>query len=212
MQGKAPSYQSSGRKCSLGRRNFSEHRHFSKSQQGEDAFLWNYFGDLCDGSYIELGALDGVTYSNSHIFSKALGWSGILVEASPVNAAKLIKNRPNDICVNAAVCKMTGVVHYVEGGAVGGIWEFMAESFRNHWHKGKTILDTSEVPCAPLSDIVRNQTRQEFFDFLSLDVEGGEFSVIQTIKSLEFGIIVVEADGHDARKDSMVHTFLSRKE
>lgn len=211
MQGKARYIQTSGRRCSSGQRNFSEHQHLSKSQFGEDAFLWKYFGDICDGSYIELGALDGVTYSNSHIFSKALGWSGVLIEASPINAAKLIQNRPNDICVNAAVCKMTGTVHYVEGDAVGGIWEFMADSFRSTWHKGKSIVDTSEVPCMPLSEIVRNHTEQEFFDFLSLDVEGGEFSVIQTIRSLEFGMIIVEADGHDVRKNSMVETFLSRK-
>lgn len=203
--------RSAGHRCNSGQRNFSQHSLFSKSQQGEDAFLWNFFGDLCEGSYIELGALDGVTYSNSHVFSKALNWSGILIEASPSNAAKLARNRPNDICVNAAVCQTTGVVHYLEGGAVGGVWEFMADGFRNRWHEGKSILDSTEVPCAPLSEIVRQHTKREFFDFLSLDVEGGEYSVIQTINSLEFGMILVEADGHDARKNSMVQTFLLRK-
>lgn len=111
-------------KCDHGDRNFTLHKSVSRSQQGEDAFLWSYFGDICGGSYIELGALDGITYSNSHAFSKALDWSGVLIEASPNNAAKLTQNRPNDICVNAAVCQRSGIVHYVEGGAVGGIWEF----------------------------------------------------------------------------------------
>ena len=199
-----------GRKCSE-YRNFSEHKTFSKSQQGEDAFLWEYFGDICGGSYIELGALNGVTFSNSHIFSKVLGWSGVLIEASPINAAKLIENRPNDTCINAAVCQTRGTVHYLEGGAVGGIWEFMGGNFRNRWHKDKTLLDASKVPCAPLSEIIRKHTEQEFFDFLSLDVEGGEFSVIQTIPPLKFGMVIVEADGENVRKNSMVETFLSRR-
>eukprot|EP00889_Picochlorum_renovo_P005493 jgi/Picre1/32523/NNA_007869.t1 len=160
--------RSSVRKCNAGQRNFSEYRRFSKSQQGEDVFLWNYFGDMCGGSYIELGAIDGVVLSNSFIFNKALGWSGILVEASPVNAANLMNNRPDDICVNAAVCNITGVVHYVEGGAVGGIWEFMADSFRSKWHQGKNLSDMSEIPCAPLSEIVRNQTKKKILRFSQL--------------------------------------------
>ena len=149
-------------KCETGDRNFSKHISASKSQQGEDAYLWNYFGDLCGGSYIELGALDGMTYSNSHVF-KELNWSGVLIEASPINAAKLTKNRPNDICVNTAVCETSGIVHYLEGGAVGGIWEFMAETYRNRWHKGKSIADTTEVPCEPLAAIVKMHTNQTFF-------------------------------------------------
>jgi len=205
----SPLPRSRGRKCNSGQRNFAEHQNFSKSQQGEDAFLWQYFGDMCGGSYIELGALDGITFSNSHIFNRALNWSGVLIEASPTNAALLMGNRPNDTCINAAVCQMAGVVHYLEGGAVGGIWEFMPDSFRNYWHKGKTMSDSIEVPCAPLSEIVRNHTDQEFFDFLSLDVEGGEFSVIQTINTLKFGMVLVEADEHNARKNSMVETFLT---
>lgn len=191
-------------------RNFTKYKSVSRSQQGEDAFLWSDFGDVCGGSYIELGALDGITFSNTHAFSKALDWSGVLIEASPGNAAKLSQNRPNDICVNAAVCQTSGIVHYVEGAAVGGIWEFMADGYRSHWHKGKTIANTAEVSCRPLADIVKMHTEQTFFDLLSLDVEGGEFSVIQTLGTLEFGVIIVEADGHDRRKNSMFQTFLSR--
>jgi FkbM family methyltransferase len=212
--------ESQGRKCSsglnaLGRRNFSEHRHFSKSRQGEDAYLWNYFGDICDGSYIELGALDGVKYSNSHAFNKALNWSGILIEASPINAVQLKRNRPNDITVHAAVCEHKAIVHYVEdterGGAVGGIWEFMAETFKRQWHKDKSIADTTEIPCAPLAEIVEQHTKQTFFDFLSLDVEGGEYSVIQTLGPLQFGMVIVEADRHDPRKNSLVELYLIKK-
>ena len=37
-----------------------------------------------DGVYVEVGAYDGRTYSNSLFFEVALGWGGVLVEAHAV--------------------------------------------------------------------------------------------------------------------------------
>ena len=49
----------------------------SKSQDGEDRYLVDtYFKGLCGGTYLELGALDGVKFSNSHLFEFGFGWSG----------------------------------------------------------------------------------------------------------------------------------------
>ena len=50
-----------------------------KSQSEEDKKLMQWFGNLCEGSYIEMCALDGIQYSNSHVFNKALQWKGVLI-------------------------------------------------------------------------------------------------------------------------------------
>lgn len=55
-----------------------------RSQQGEDKFLLkNYFKNVCDceGTYIEMGALDGISFSNSWVFNKVMNWKGLLIEA-----------------------------------------------------------------------------------------------------------------------------------
>lgn len=44
---------------------------------------------LGTGSFVELGALDGVTGSNTIIFERCLGWRGLLIEANPSNFNKL---------------------------------------------------------------------------------------------------------------------------
>jgi hypothetical protein len=52
-----------------------------KSQDAEDKTLLKWFNGLCGGTYIEMGGLDGVTYSNSYVFNKSpLNWTGVLVE------------------------------------------------------------------------------------------------------------------------------------
>ena len=62
--------------------------------------MQNFFshGSYClhHGLYFEIGALDGVTFSNTYGLEHDLSWSGFLVEAVPSSAKKLSKNRPNE--------------------------------------------------------------------------------------------------------------------
>lgn len=56
----------------------------SRSQRGEDIMLFDgLFNKVCHGTFVELGALDGIRFSNTFAFAKLMGWSGLLIEASP---------------------------------------------------------------------------------------------------------------------------------
>jgi hypothetical protein len=193
---------------------------FKKSQFKEDEKLLGYFNGLCGGSYIEMGALDGLKYSNSHVFNKALGWKGLLVELSPSNYKKLVENRRNEIAVvHAAVCANHQTVHYMTSpginSAVGGIWEFASPSFRERWWKDATLDALPTIECSPLKDlIVEHVAKETYFDFFSLDIEGGEFMALQSIDfaKVGFGIIVVEANKHTQNlKRLALRSFLENR-
>jgi len=64
------------------------------SQCGEDKLLLQWFDGLCNGTYLEMGALDGLQYSNSYVFNQKFDWRGVLIELDPSNFRKLQKNRP----------------------------------------------------------------------------------------------------------------------
>ncbi|KAG5189541.1 hypothetical protein JKP88DRAFT_131241, partial [Tribonema minus] len=98
--------------------------------------MQHYFHKMANGTFLELGALAGVRLSNTVSLESVMGWRGVLIEASPANYARLVGNRPDAICVHAAVCGDDAQVHYVEldQEAVKGIYEFMAPSFVQHWH------------------------------------------------------------------------------
>ena len=54
------------------------------SQCQEDIYLnENIFKNKKNGVYIELGALDGILYSNTKFFEDSLNWKGILIEPHP---------------------------------------------------------------------------------------------------------------------------------
>ena len=62
----------------------------SKSLNGEETVLYDqYFKGICGGSYVELGAHDGIGQDNTFAFHKVLGWSGLLIEASPARFKEL---------------------------------------------------------------------------------------------------------------------------
>ena len=60
--------------------NQTEFFKMSKSLNGEETILHDqYFKGICGGTYVELGAHDGIGQDNTLAFHKVLGWSGLLV-------------------------------------------------------------------------------------------------------------------------------------
>jgi len=190
-----------------------------KSQSKEDEKLMEWFKDLRNGTYLELGALDGVRFSNSYVFNKALNWKGVLIELINDNYKKLLVNRPNEITrLNAGVCSEPKKLHSVKAGggfrsAVGGIWEFASPSFRAKWWNGIKLDDPQvmEIDCNTLDNLLLAHANGiTYFDFLSLDVEGAELSVLQSIDfdRVGFGVIFFEADEHNSLKNMVARKLV----
>eukprot|EP00977_Amphora_coffeiformis_P003224 scaffold597_cov176-Amphora_coffeaeformis.AAC.30 len=191
------------------------------SQQGEDAELLAHFNGLCGGSYIEMGALDGLRFSNSWLFHLEFSWQGLLVELTKENYDRLVVNRPHELAlVQAGVCKERTNVHLVQGhSAVSGIWEFASPEYREKWWPN--VLDPKYLPtidCLPLQDILdqhieRTEHGFHYFDFFSLDVEGGEWNALQSIDwdRTAFGVLFLEApDSKGLERDSII-TYVQRR-
>ena len=196
-----------------------------KSQSGEDMKLLTWFEGMKNGTYIEMGGLDGVRFSNSYFFRHALDWSGVLIELNTVSYKKLVENRPNDVTIHAGVCSNPQKLHWVEArdGAVAGIFEFAAPSFKKNWWGGIVGEDGSlkndtdrvhEIQCDTLDSLLlEHAPSMNYFDFFSLDVEGAELSVLESIDfdRVGFGIIFVEADEHNGLKNLIMRKFLEDK-
>ena len=194
-------------------------KRYSRSQQGEDAYIVeNFFKGLCEGIYVELGALDGVKYSNTHFFRHALAWKGALIEPNTRLFEKLKQNRaPEDDVFNAAVCASKQMVHFLDdgrNGATSGVVEFMTPTFAREWHEKTNARATlTKIMCESLSEILTQSdvVGSIHVDFLSVDVEGGEFEVIKTLDfdKHQFGVIFYEADEHNPVKNEAVKSFLA---
>ncbi len=185
------------------------------SQIKEDEELLNRYGfdQICGGTYIEMGALDGKFFSNSYVFNKALDWKGVLIEASPAQYEGLVKNRQNEIAtINVGICGKEQDLHWVNKGPVGGFIEFASESYKERWWTQENIQNAQLIRCRTLKDVLFETVGDNFhFDFFSLDVEGAEYDALMSLDfdAVSFGVIFVEADGHNRLKNWAVRQLLT---
>ncbi len=151
-------------------------------------FVVQYFKNKTDrGFFIDVGAHDGVTWNNTLVLSEGLGWQGICIEANPVIFESLPKNRPLDICLNIASHNHNGgKLFWQITGPANGLSGLVAtydephkaridEEIRKHGGEKKEIV----VPVEKLCTTITNHPFNQEIDYLSIDVEGAELSVLE---------------------------------
>lgn len=105
----------------------------SFSQLGEDIFVFQNFINKRskDAIILEIGAYDGVTYSNSLLIESVTGGRSILVEPSPENFSKLVKQRPEASCHRLAIAEDFGVLNFHGDAAVSGLSCNLTDEYKN---------------------------------------------------------------------------------
>jgi len=169
------------------------------SQQGEDVYVFQRFINRpCpDGIFVELGAMDGVLYSNTKFFEDELQMRGTLIEPTK-EYHRLIQYRPNCHCYQVAVSYQPGPVRFLGEHATAGLVETMSENFRRNWHPSPREYI---VHGEPFSSILA-KSNITYIDFLSIDVEGGEEVVLSTMDfAIPVYVICIELDEHNPIKD-----------
>lgn len=84
------------------------------SQYGQDEFLdKNVFKDQEGGFFVDIGAHDGVSLSNTAFFEKYRHWSGICFEPNPHIFSKL-KNNRSCIKIEGCVAEFNGKANFLQ--------------------------------------------------------------------------------------------------
>jgi FkbM family methyltransferase len=123
------------------------------------------------GFYIECGAFDGVSSSNT-IALERLGWRGLLVEPSPAAMSACKKNRNADANIFAG-CALVADASVTE---VSGDFDGSAMSSINAARSGTGRQQA--VPARTLQSLL-DENGVGNVDFFSLDVEGFELDVLR---------------------------------
>jgi FkbM family methyltransferase len=187
------------------------------SQFGEDNCVYDlFFKNKQNGIYIELGALDGVLYSNTKFFEDMLNWKGILIEPHPEKFKLLQKNRPDNFLFNDLVSCHTEALdfrYFVDGhAAVSGVESTLSQHhfdvfFNNEINNSLPQSRTLITP-KTLTEIVKS-TNIVHIDFLSLDVEGHEYEVLKSWDfSIPIDVILIETLGVQPEKDQLCREIL----
>ena len=142
-----------------------------------------------DYTFVEIGAHDGVDNSNTYFAEKNLKWRGLCVEPNPHTYAKLQKNRPDCININGIVANEPGPFDFYSFQTDG--WQAQMSGINTHFKTDQDAIDFAirenipppeiiKVPAYRFSDLFRKHGFDRI-DLFSLDVEGAELAVLETI-------------------------------
>ena len=171
----------------------SEPPFVSYAQNGEDVVLWRALQHVPGGRWVDVGANHPETDSVTKAFYDR-GWTGLDVEPVAGFARLLREARPNDIVVEAAVCREDGgevVLHEFVGTGLSTLRdEYVAEPVE----QGRTLRET-RVPSRRLQSLVDEHLGGEPVHFLKVDVEGAEAEVLASVdlRSWRPWVLVVES-------------------
>ena len=157
------------------------------SQHGED----NLVESILPGgvsSFIDIGASDGVLFSNTFKFAKG-GAYGLCVEPSLSSFRKLKLNHifhPRVKCIHSAISNKKGNIYLNEAG-----YEMTLSKVSNIKSRG-----SKSIKCQTFDNLIEKYPRFKKVDLLSIDVEGHEKEILSQMKNKEFSsrLIIIECD------------------
>lgn len=144
----------------------------SYSQAGEDLWILENLKPPV-GTFCEVGAFDGVMSSNTLLFEE-LGWTGFCVEADPFMAAQCQKNRK----AQTWCC----------GAGIGDYDTF----YMNQEDRGLSGFDRPGQPIPVLIKRLDWLLGEALVDLLSIDTEGTELEVWESIGTVRPRIVIME--------------------
>ncbi|MES2592731.1 MAG: FkbM family methyltransferase [Bacteroidota bacterium] len=153
----------------------------SYSQCGEDLiidFIFEQF-KLPKISYLDIGAHHPTYINNTALFYKK-GSVGVCIEPDPFLFKRIKKVRDRDVCLNVGigVGKEREADFYIM--SIPTLNTFSKEEAERYASYGdKRIARVIKMPIVPVNEIIQKHFNSSP-DFISLDVEGLDFSILQS--------------------------------
>jgi FkbM family methyltransferase len=172
------------------------------SQSGQDAFVLSYFNNKTNGVFIDIGANDGITFSNTYYFEKNLNWSGICIEPIPKVFESLDKNR-NCIKINAAISNKKSIEKFAIVDPIdmlSGLYNEYDPKHLEKIHNNGWNITELNIQCLVLNDILE-EYKIFHIDYLSIDTEGNELKILESINFDKFNIDLIDVENNYDNED-----------
>jgi len=186
------------------------------SQCGQDKYLIeSVFNHKKNGVFFDIGAHDGISYSNTYYFEKELEWTGVCVEPQDENFQSLAKNR-KCICLHGGIFDTEGELEFIKVNGPSEMLSGLAQTYDpRHLRRAQTevaqlggSIEILKIKTFRFNDICAKNNITHI-DFLSIDTEGSEERIIQSIdfEAIDISVIAVENNF----RENTIRLFLETK-
>jgi len=173
-----------------------------------DIYL-DVFGYKTDGSFVEVGAFDGIKWSNTSCLAEA-GWKGLMFEPVPefyTQCTTRYKDNKNVDVVKCCIGDYNGETKVYLGLSLSTTSLEMVKVFNSlDWsksvrHNEKRFIK-SEIHI--LDSMLEKHNWPENFDVLVVDTEGTELQVLQGFDVDKWAPKVAIIEAHEKHKDTVL--------
>lgn len=185
----------------------------SKSQIYQDVFvacqlrLWETSSE--SRYFVEFGATDGVDLSNTFLLEREFGWDGLLIEPALVWQKALVSNRKCNVDFRC-VYKVSGEkIEFKESAdAVYSTIRLFAKLDAHAIERE----NASEylVETITLNDVLEEYQSPKKIDYLSIDTEGSELEILQSIDFSKWSFRVITVEHNYMPQREQIKELLNR--
>lgn len=168
------------------------------SQNNQDKLALEILGNE-PNYFVEFGADDGITNSNTYTLEKYYGWSGILAEPSIYSHEKLFNNRSCNIETNCVYYESGLEIDFTEVG--NGLSAITKYADKDSWAQTRALGTIYKVKTISLKDMLDKYKAPPVIGYLSIDTEGSEYDILNAYDfSRMFKLITVEHNYTEQRE------------
>ncbi|HEY0462106.1 MAG TPA: FkbM family methyltransferase [Pyrinomonadaceae bacterium] len=180
--------------------NFIENLPLYESQLGQDCIVDTIFNKKQAGVFVEIGVGDGKRISNTYFLEKHRNWTGVLCEPSKKFHDSILQKR-NAVLVTDAIYNKSNLE--IEFSEVVGNEELstLSDHKLSDSHN-RTDVKNYAVKTISFNDLYEKQIKNKKIDYLSVDTEGSELTILSAIDFNRIDISVISVE-HNYNKDKL---------
>jgi len=182
----------------------------SHSSKYEDLVAAHLLSFKKGGFFVEIGAGNGVTGSNTLLFERFFDYTGLLVEPAKIFHAQLFANRPQALISTNPIFDRSGVVIDFQETTIPTLSTFKEFLDKDKNSKNRKISNSYRLLTISLNELFSSFKVPKDIDFLSIDTEGTEFMILNSFnfKGYRIKVICVEHNYTDNR--NKIHKLLTK--
>lgn len=164
-----------------------------KSQFGQDIFVLQQLNFKKNGFFVEFGATDGVSISNTYVLEKDFGWRGILAEPAKIWHKSLKENRTSIVDERCVWSESKKSLDFRETNTheLSTIESYSSLDMHTNARKFGNVY---QVETISLLDLLIEHNAPNEIDYLSIDTEGSEFEILQNFDFTKYNIKIITVE------------------
>ncbi|PLX99399.1 MAG: methyltransferase [Desulfuromonas sp.] len=171
----------------------------SRSQIRQDLFVLSELNFKKNGYFVEFGATNGLTLSNTYLLEKEFQWDGIVAEPARKWHAELNSNRSCKVETKCVWSKSGEVIKFneTEIGEFSTIDNYSSGDMHSESRKSGVRYDVETIS---FLDMLETYNAPSEIDYLSIDTEGSEYEILENFDFNRYQFRVITCE-HNYTKD-----------